>query len=156
MDQPRAIPALLARVQKGIACAFPLADVIETMRPLPIEPLANAPDFVLGVACIRGAAAPVVRLSMLFNEQQLGDHSTRFVTLRVGQRCVAVAVESVIGIADLSDRAFGNLPPLLQTGRAEFVQSLGMLDKDFLVVLDAARIVPDSVWRELARTKALQ
>jgi purine-binding chemotaxis protein CheW len=155
MDQPRAIPALLARVQ-GTLCAFPLVDVIETMRPLPIEPLANTPDFVLGVARIRGVAVPVVRLSTLFQEKHFGDHSNRFVTIRVGQRCVAVAMESVLGIADLSDQTFGNLPPLLQTGKAEFIQALSTLDNEFLVVLDAARIVPDSVWRELAQTKALQ
>jgi purine-binding chemotaxis protein CheW len=155
MDQPRAIPALLVRVN-GTLCAFPLTEVIETMRPLPIEPLANMPSFILGVSCIRGAAVPVVRLSALFQEESCRDRSTRFVTLRAGQRCVALAVESVVGIVNLSDSAFGNLPALLQSGKTEFIRALGTLDREFLVTLNTALMVPESVWLELAQTGSRQ
>ena len=41
-------------------CALSLGHVVETMRPLPIEPLAAAPHFVLGLATIRGSQVPVV------------------------------------------------------------------------------------------------
>jgi len=153
MDQARANPVLLARIP-GALCALALAQVIETMRPLPIEPLACQSDFMLGVARIRGAAVPVVQLTALFQ----GDHSceppTRFVTLRVGQRCVALAVQSVIGIADLSDQVFGKLPPLLTNAGTELIESLGTLDAEFLVVLDTARLVPESMWEALLQTKA--
>jgi purine-binding chemotaxis protein CheW len=153
MDLPRSSPALLVRVP-GALCAFPLAEVIETMRPLPVEPLANTPDFIQGMARIRGAAVPVVELTALFQGDHRGEIATRFVTLRVGQRCVALAVQSVIGIADLNDQAFDNLPPLLKTVRTELIRTLGTLDAEFLVVLNTARLVPDSVWRALAQTKA--
>jgi purine-binding chemotaxis protein CheW len=159
MDQPRAIPALLARVP-GALCAIPLAEVIETMRPLPIEPLASQSDIILGVARIRGAAVPVVQLTALFRgNQSSGDHSgeapTRFVTLRVGQRCIALAVQSVVGIADLSDPVFGELPPLLKSVGTELIQTLGTLDAEFLVMLDTTRLVPESVWTALSQTKAV-
>lgn len=152
MDQPLLSPALLVRVPSGL-CAFPLATVIETMRPLPVEPLARTPDIIQGVARIRGAAVPVVRLAALFQEDQPCDRPTRFVTLRVGQRCIALAVQSVIGIADLSGHAFDIFPPLLKTMRTELIRSLGTLDAEFVVTLDAARLVPDSVWNALAQTK---
>ena len=154
MDQPRANPALLVRVP-GALCAFPLAEVIETMRPLPIEPLAIQSEFIQGVACIRGAAVPVVQLTALFHGDGRCELPTRFVTLRVGQRCVALAVQSVVGIVDLSDQVFGNLPPLLKTVRTELIQNLGTLDAEFLVMLDTARLVPDSVWDALPQTKAM-
>ena len=44
------------------ACAIPLDYVAETMRPLPIEPVAGTPGFVRGVSVIRGAPTPVVDL----------------------------------------------------------------------------------------------
>lgn len=153
MDRSRANPALLVRVP-GALCAFPLADVIETMRPLPIEPLAGRSDFILGVARIRGAAVPVVQLTALFQGDAGDDPSTRFVTLRVGQRCVAFAVQSVVGIADLNDQVSGELPPLLRMVRTELIQTLGTLDAEFLVVLDTARMVPESVWHALSQAKA--
>jgi purine-binding chemotaxis protein CheW len=153
MDQPRANPALLVRIP-GALCAFPLAEVIEIMRPLPIEPLAIQSDFIRGVARIRGAAVPVVQLTGLLQGDGLCDLPTRFVTLRVGHRCVALAVQSVVGVADLGDQVFGNLPPLLNTVQTELIQSLGTLDAEFLVMLDTARMVPESMWDALSQTKA--
>jgi purine-binding chemotaxis protein CheW len=50
---------LLCRVRERL-CALPLAHVVETMRPLPIEPLGGMPGFVQGIAIIRGAPVPVV------------------------------------------------------------------------------------------------
>jgi len=154
MDEQRANPALLARVP-GALCAIPLAEVIETMRPLPIEPLASQPDFVLGVARIRGHVVPVVQLTALFQGDHGSEPPTRFVTLRVGQHCVALAVQDVVGIADLGDQVFGKLPPLLTNVGSEIIQSLGTLDAEFLVVLDMARVVPESMWEGLLRSKAM-
>lgn len=159
MNESRANPALLARVP-GALCAIPLVQVIETMRPLPIEPLASECDFILGAARIRGAAVPVVGLTALFQGNQgCGETNcelpTRFVTLRVGARCVALAVHSVVGVADLSDQVFCELPPLLANVGTESIQTLGTLDAEFLVVLDMARLVPESIWEALSHTKAM-
>jgi purine-binding chemotaxis protein CheW len=124
------------------------------MRPLPVEALANTPNFIQGVARIRGAAVPVVQLTALFQDDDRGDSTTRFVTLRVGERCVALAVQGVIGVADLSDHVFDNLPPLLKTVRTESIEALGTLDAEFLVMLNTARLVPESVWQALAPSRA--
>lgn len=43
-------------------CALDLAQVVEIMRPLPIERVAGAPDLVRGLAVIRGVPVPVVGL----------------------------------------------------------------------------------------------
>ena len=47
------------------ACAFPLRHVAETLRPLPIKPVAGTPGFVRGVSVIRGTPTPVVDLKAL-------------------------------------------------------------------------------------------
>ena len=53
-----------------------------------------------------------------------------------------------------SDQVFGELPPLLKTVRTELIRSLGTLDAEFLVMLDTARMVPESMWEALSQTKA--
>jgi chemotaxis signal transduction protein len=73
----------------------------------------------------------------------------------VGERCVALAVQCVVGVADLSDLVFVNLPPLLNTVQTELIQRLGTLDAEFLVMLDTARMVPESMWEALPQTKAM-
>jgi purine-binding chemotaxis protein CheW len=136
--------SLLCRVQSRY-CAIPLAQVVETMRPLPIVPFADMPPFVLGVSLIRGAPTPVVALSRLLGVTEDAE-ATRFVTVRAGDRTVALAVETVIGVRVLSDMPTAELPPLLAEATAEIVATIGRLDSELLVVLRGVRWVPEPEW----------
>jgi len=124
--------------------ALPLDDVVETMRPLPGEPLAGAPRFVRGISVIRGAPVPVVDAASLLG---IGDsHAARLVTLRVGDRRVAVAVDAVLGIRALPPESLQELPPLLREAGSGVVEAIGVLDAELLLVLQSVRLVPESVW----------
>lgn len=130
----------------SLTCALPLAAVIETMRPLPVTFVSGQPVFVRGLAVVRSAATPVVDLGHLVR----GDGSapvTRFVTVRTAGGVVALAVEAVLGLAHLEPSEVEQLPPLLRDAGQATVMALSTLDSSLLVVLDAARVVPDAVWR---------
>ena len=129
-------------------CAFPLRHLVEIMRPLPITRLSGTADFVLGLSVIRGVPTPVVDLGgLLFGAEPA--EPARFVTLRLGEgRSAALALEEVLGVRDLSDTS-GPLPPLLAGASAEAISSVASLDAELLLVLEAARVVPDSVWLRL-------
>jgi purine-binding chemotaxis protein CheW len=133
---------LLLRVGARV-CGLPVAHVVETMRPLPIERLVGAPPFVLGVAIIRGSLAPVIDLAMLLGS---GDASppNRFVTLRVGDRRVALAVQSVIGIRSIE--ANDMTPPLLRTASAHVVDAIANLDQELLLILRATTLLSEETW----------
>jgi len=124
-------------------CAVPLCYITEVMRPLPVEPLAGAPAGVLGMAVIRGRATPVVDLEAL-----LGDgittrtDSARFVTLRIGDRVVALFVEAVRSIRTLARTELESLPPLWQGPHPPAVSALGAADRELLLVLEATRLLP--------------
>lgn len=126
-------------------CALPLRDVIETLRPLPIEPLAGAPSYVCGLSILRGAPVPVVDLGLLLGAEQV--RATRLVALRAGARTVAAAVSEVLGVRALA-RDTG-LPPLLKDVGHGAIQTLGSLDRELLLVLEGARIVPEEVFAQL-------
>jgi purine-binding chemotaxis protein CheW len=125
----------------ALACALPVRDVIETMRPLPVEPLRSAPDFVLGVTMVRGAPVPVVHLGRLLR----GDDTPpqRFISLRVAERCVVLAVDACLGVRPLQPQVFQELPPLLSA--AADVKAVTQLDAQLCLVLDAARLLPEAV-----------
>lgn len=61
--------------------ALPLVHIVETMRPMAIEPLPQMPPFVSGVAIIRGAPVPVVDGATLLGASPVAPG--RWVTLRV-------------------------------------------------------------------------
>jgi purine-binding chemotaxis protein CheW len=142
LNDSRAELALLCRSRARIL-ALPLSRVAETMRPLPLEPLPGAPPFVTGVSVIRAAPVPVVDAALLLGG---GDsHPRRLVTLTVGDRRVALAVDEVLGVRPLAAEALAELPPLLREAGSGVVEAIGTLDTELLLVLRSARLVPESV-----------
>ncbi len=139
--------SLLCRVQRRLY-AVPLAHVVETMRPLPIEAIAGAPSFVLGVAVIRGQPVPVVDLAWI-GYNGAATPPTRFVMTGGGARRVALAVDEVQGVRPIAPGAMQALPPLLQGGALDVAAAIGTLDSDLLLVLRCTRLVPDDVWAGL-------
>lgn len=136
------------------ACAIPLHHVAETMRPLPIEPVAWTPGFVRGVSVIRGAPTPVVDLKALLENGENSASYGRFVTMKLGERQVALGVDGVVGLRNLDSAQLGELPPILRDVAADLIAAIGIRDAQLLVVLRAARIVPDEVWTTLAAGEA--
>lgn len=146
MGELKSLELLLCRVHLFV-CGVPLPSVIETLRPLPREPLSSAPDFVCGVSIIRGVPVPVVDAGLLLGGAPA--RPTRFVTLRAGARTVALAVDAVIGVRRLDTARAGELPPLLAGVGSTAIQSLGSLDRALLLVLESGRLVPEELFAEL-------
>ena len=144
---PTSTMGLLCRLGTGL-CALPLDCVVETMRPLPIERLSRAPDFVLGVAVVRGQPLPVIDGVRLVGAAETAPPG-RLVTLKVGERRAALAVTDVVGLRDLAGLHLGALPPLLEGAGGDVVAAIGALDDQLLLVLQAARAVPAAVWDAL-------
>lgn len=126
-------------------CALPLRHVVETMRPLPIEPVTAAPPFVRGVSLIRGEALPVVDVARLLGIETT--HPTRFVTIRVAERRIALSVDVVVGVRAIDEESVPELAPLLDSANAEMIAGIAERDGALLVVLRSARLVPESMWR---------
>ena len=142
----RELPALIVRVS-GVTCAVPCVHVVETMRPLPVVALDTMPAYASGVATIRGVATPVVDLAALLGRTG-GPPPSRFVTVRAGDRVVAIAVDEVIGLTRYAAGEFIDRPPLLSDADHPLIQSLAIKDRSLHLVLDAARLVDtaDRAW----------
>lgn len=131
-----------------LLCALRLEDVIETMRPLAVQPLAGTPAYVSGIAIMRGLPAPVIDVARL-----LGGHdaqATRFVAVRTDRGPIALATGNVLGIRPtLSDTDQQNAP-LLGAAPARMVAAVGTVDTEPIFQLHSMRLVPDEVWAAAA------
>ncbi len=132
---------ILCRVGPRI-CAVPLGCVTETMRVLPITSLADPGGLVTGASIIRGVPVPVIDAGALFGEPQAAPR--RLVTIRVGGRLVALAVDDVLGASEIAEHMQQELPPLLREATADAVRTIGILDGEFLLCLEASRLIPDA------------
>ncbi|HEY9380787.1 MAG TPA: chemotaxis protein CheW [Burkholderiales bacterium] len=137
------VSSLLFNVRAHI-CALPLNHVIETMRPLPVVSLPGIAAPVLGVSIIRGEPMPVVDPGRLLDGTP--SQPTRFITLRIAERHIALSVDDVQGVRTMDAASLQECPPLLRDASRDLVASIATLDAELLFVLNAARIVPDTAW----------
>jgi purine-binding chemotaxis protein CheW len=142
---------LLCRADARL-CAIPLEHVVETMRFQPLQPLPDVPAYVRGLSIIRGEATPVVDVARLLGAA--GAQPSRLVSIRVDGRGVALAVNSVLGIAEIPEDTLKTLPPLVASANSQSLALLGSLDGELLLVLRSASIVPESVWPALMAREA--
>lgn len=129
-------------------CALPLGEVVEVMRPLPLQPVGGGLPFLAGISVVRGQARPVVDLAALL--AVASPPAERFVCLRTGDRRLILAVGGVRGIRRFDEAELAELPPLLREAHGDYADRLALVDGDAAVVLDAGRILPASAWPELA------
>jgi len=147
MDSPEQETVLVVRAGNRL-CALPLKNVNEVARPLPTNSLPGAPPFLRGIAIIRGSAIPVVDLKRLLEVEVPGD-PTRFVICRFDARRVALAAEAVPGVRGISCAAWCDLPRITDESSPALIESVRVSDQEMLLMLQVARVIPDSLWKDL-------
>ena len=131
--------ALLARVG-DVTCAIPVAAVVETMRPLPIDVVGDVPPYVRGLAIIRGEPMLVIDTARLLGR---GDATApgRFVVVRTGERRVALQFDEVIGVRGIAPGTLSELPPIVRSVAPDAVAAIGVADAALLALLETSSIV---------------
>lgn len=128
--------------------AIPLADVKETMRPLPFKPLAGLPVQIQGLSVIRGVPTPVLNLRRLLGHDD-ARAPRRLVLVDAGGRPLALAVDEVLGVRTLDAGVTQALPPLLAGGEA--FAELGELDSALLLLLRSTKLLSEEAWAALEK-----
>lgn len=121
--------------------ALPMAQVVETTRMLPIEPLAGSSPLVLGLCMIRGAPVPVLDSGRLFEDKP--SPCQRLITIRTDGRVIALAAEAVLGMQSFTPDTLAELPPLLAD--VEKIAAIATRDEALIFFLRTARLVPDDL-----------
>ncbi|WP_327004104.1 chemotaxis protein CheW [Dactylosporangium sp. NBC_01737] len=122
-----------------LLCAIALRDVVETIRPLPVQPLAGTADILLGVSVIRGLAVPVVDTARLLGVG--AERPSRFVTTRTGRGTLAYATGPVVGVLPVEPDDSRPPPPMLAAAATRLVAAVGVLDsRPLLFLRDAGPI----------------
>lgn len=125
------------------------------MRALPVNPVPDMPDFMLGLSMIRGAPVPVLDTARLMGtmaplHQSQAAIPARYVALAIGERSVALAVDDVIGVRTVAAEELSSIAPLLDAVDEGVVQAISTLDRELLLILRAGRLVPEAMWSAMA------
>ncbi|WP_433825196.1 chemotaxis protein CheW [Actinoplanes sp. CA-015351] len=135
-------------------CAFPLEEVVETMRPLQTRPLAGTPPYVQGLTILRGMPSPVIDVTRLLTGEAGEIH--RYVAVRAGRGVVACATGPVLGVQDIDvEPPEGPSAALSGVVSRALIAGVGRIGTDPLLLLRGIRTVPDDVWEAAAGTGAV-
>jgi purine-binding chemotaxis protein CheW len=153
VDGSHLIALLVCQIGKRV-CALPADRVGETMRPLPITPIPDAPLHVLGMTVVRGEPMPVLDLCRLLGE--VPTTASRFVTISAADRkageaveapsnagfaTVVLAVDQVEGIRRLPRTSLHRMPTMLQGQMPLLVSAVSPQDTALMLVLDSVRLL---------------
>lgn len=131
-------------------CALTLQGLGEVMRPQPVDRIAGLPEFVEGLAIIRGMALPVVNLPHLLcgSHSPAGDQE-RFITAHSDGRQLALRVDEVAGILPLNPEIWQALPNLLDELHGQHLAALGSLNGDLVMLLRRTHLLSEADWEVL-------
>lgn len=122
-----------------VQCGLPLAEVREVMRPMDLERNPSLPSCVLGTCMIRDLPTPVIDVAALLGTG--ASSPTRFITVSVGDRQAALAVDAVFGASQVDAQMFHAATPLV-CGDGEAVSALAVRDNQLVYLLNSARLLP--------------
>jgi purine-binding chemotaxis protein CheW len=131
-----------------LLCALRLDEVIETMRPLTVRPLAGTPSYVRGVTIMRGVPAPVLDVALLVGGKEAD--IVRFVAVRTERGPVAFATGPVLGIRPAAADAAPGPSGFYGGASSRLVAGVGTVDAEPILLLQSMRVLPDEVWAAAA------
>ena len=107
-----------------------------------ITPVPNTPDFVDGVASIRGRVIPVVSLRARFGFPRAdADTRTRIVVVRSGTRSVGLLVDTAREFARIPEQSIQPPPEALVDASTRYFHGIAHLGDRLVLVLDAAELL---------------
>jgi purine-binding chemotaxis protein CheW len=80
---------------------------------------------------------------------------TRFVTVKAGNRRIALAVDAVVGGVEIPLGSLAALPLLFEGASLDAIAAIGTLDVDLLLVLQSTRLISEECWALLEPDCAL-
>jgi purine-binding chemotaxis protein CheW len=116
-------------------CALPLSRVEKVIRAVEISPLPKAPDIVLGVINNAGVLIPVidVRRRFRFPQRELSIDD-RFVIAKTAKRLVALIVDAVDEITELTDEEL--VPAEADLPFAEHLKGVAKIKGNLIMIYD--------------------
>lgn len=121
--------------------ALPASVVVQMEDYAGASAVPGAPPFVAGVVQLRGKVVPVVDLRLRFGLAAVDTPGRRVVVGEVGERRVALLVDSAREVAGLRPSQLKPPPKLLEAEGRGFVRWVSQIEGRLVLVLDFAKVI---------------
>ncbi len=116
--------------------AVTVDEVREVLKLRPLTVVPNTPDYVLGVASLRGTMLPVIDLALRLGfPKREYDEKSRIIVVRTDEEDVGLLVDRVTGVNRIARDAIRPVPENIEQG-AEFLRGIARRDDRLFILLD--------------------
>jgi purine-binding chemotaxis protein CheW len=116
----------------------------EIIRMMPITRVPKAPSFVEGVVNLRGQVIPIIelrkRIGMASAEH---DKGTRIIVVQIDRKTVGFIVDQVGEVKRIPSRVVEPPPPIVAGIESEYINGVGKLEDQLLILLDLNRLLSE-------------
>jgi len=125
----------------GQAFGLDVFDVQEIVRPRPVTPVPEAPDFLEGVMELRGRLIPVVDLRKRLSSEVGSMADARVVVVAYAEDRLALIVDAVSEVLRVAEDAMTDPPEYVRGIAARYVRKLVRLDERIIILLELDAIL---------------
>lgn len=109
---------------------------------LPITPIPNSLDFVVGVVNLRGRVIPILDLKKRFNLYGDEDGANNIVVLTLKEMTVGILIDKILKVVNLQEDRILPPPPVVAGIGREYITGVGRDDDDrLLIILDIDKLL---------------
>ena len=128
---------------EGERYAIPLARIREIVRAVALARIPGSPVLVEGIANVRGKLVPVLDARRRFGHTARGTTlSDQLIIVDAGTRDLALHVDDVVGVTDISDDAIVDPGSLVK--RSPFIGGLAAVQDGTLLIHDPKTFLDES------------
>ncbi|MDR1615612.1 MAG: chemotaxis protein CheW [Syntrophomonadaceae bacterium] len=138
----------------NIEYAIPVSKMQEiiTLPPV-ITPLPEAPEYIVGLMNLRGAAIPIVDLNLKFKTHSVPDILYSYcILIKLPEQTIGILVENVSELLKLPADSIKPTPPVVTGIAAQYLSGIGLIGPRIIYLLDVEKIFTEgdkNILREL-------
>lgn len=148
------VQSIVAFQLGGTTYGLPMEHVTEIQRVPAVTNLPHVPDWVQGVANLRGHIVSVVDLRMLIglDPTDAGSPTRRLVVIQslVDEIDTGLVVDRVLGIRNISSSQIAAPTSAVEERLAEYLSGVVELEERLIVLLDVEKLLLSDVFRQFA------
>jgi len=141
----------------GQAYAFRIDQIQEIVILNQVTKTPQVPDFVEGVANLRGSIIPIINLRKLFRlTPKETDGDTRTIVVNVGERTMGCTVDLVSQVIRIPDENIQSAPETVTGNGAHYISGFARVDGKLLILLDIDQLLDPRKLEQVNQAAAVE
>ncbi len=118
-------------------------------REQKIVSVPNAPDNIKGIINMRGIIVPVYNLARKFGFEDIDSKNSQLIITRINDMYLAVEVEGVEEIFDISAASLSEIPKIVLGSRTSYIKEVAKVKDELIIIIDIDKLLSEDEQKDM-------